>query len=221
MAQTDKTPVTPATLRRNPAAMDPASRKAPQRRNRPSERRRRDIIEGAVRFLAQHGDAALSIAALASDLGMNRAIIYYHFSGREALLDAIVDWSCEQLSATYTPLTGEAMTDQALPDLVLNNTGLLRLWTDRLIGSDDIRQSYPDWAELVSGLALRMKSAFPDRQLDAEVLAMILLLGTILGPRAFRSVDPESPFGVITERFRQELNRLIGRTVSTESGPPE
>ena len=207
-------------FRRNSASMDLASRKSPQRRNRPSERRRRDIIEGAVRFLARHGDAALSIAALSEDLGINRAIIYYHFSGRDALLDAIVDWSCEQLSATYAPLTAADVDVEAVPHLVLDNPGLLRLWTDRLIGADDVRRSYPDWAGLVSGLQVRMRAAYPGREFDDEVFAMILLLGTILGPRAFRSVDPDSPFQDITDRFRNELNRLIGRTVSRANDQP-
>lgn len=191
------------------------SQRRPLRRNRNSATRRREIIEGAVRLLADRGGDALSVAALADELGVNRAIIYYHFENRDALLDAVMDWSSEQLSATFTPLTPDAVNDPAMADLVLDNAGLLRVWTERLITSADIANSYPEWQGLVAATRTQMNAAFPGEQVDAEVFAMILLMGTIIGPRAFHTgVDPASTFSAVTDRFRQELNRLIGRPVT-------
>lgn len=189
---------------------------------RSSEKRRREIIEGAVRFLAEGGSDALTIASLAKALGVNRAVIYYHFENRETLLDAILDWSSDQLSATFAPLTPDAVESPAMAGLVLDNPGLLKLWAERLITSSDITSSYPDWEDLVAGTRHQMGIAFPGAEVDAEVFAMMLLMGTIIGPRAFHaSVDPTGSFADITDRFRQELNRMIGRPVQRGRPGPD
>ena len=48
-----------------------------------------DMIETAVRLISETGPDALSIAALARAMGINRTTVYYHFEHREALIGAV------------------------------------------------------------------------------------------------------------------------------------
>ena len=59
------------------------------------------LIETAVRLISQKGAGALSNAAVARALKINRTTVYYHFRSREALLRAVKVWSAEQLSVAF------------------------------------------------------------------------------------------------------------------------
>lgn len=50
--------------------------------------RRQEILEGAVRFLADYGLAGLSMRRLADSLGVSTTVITYQFGSKEGLVDA-------------------------------------------------------------------------------------------------------------------------------------
>ncbi|MFK7997392.1 MAG: TetR/AcrR family transcriptional regulator [Granulosicoccus sp.] len=49
------------------------------------------VIDGAVRLADQHGVEPLTIRKLATHLGVKPMAIYHHVSGKEAILDGMVD----------------------------------------------------------------------------------------------------------------------------------
>jgi len=61
----------------------------------------REILEVAGIHLAQEGAAALSLRSIARDLGMAPSALYRYFSGRDALLSALI-------VAAYTSLADDA-----------------------------------------------------------------------------------------------------------------
>ncbi|MEU6071580.1 MULTISPECIES: TetR/AcrR family transcriptional regulator [Streptomyces] len=60
----------------------------------------RDWIEAALRALARGGVAAVSVNALADELGATRGSFYWHFTDRDALLTAALElWAREGTTA--------------------------------------------------------------------------------------------------------------------------
>lgn len=181
-----------------------------RRRSKSFERTHKDIVEQAVRLLAEKGENALSVAELARNMGVDRTTIYYHFANREALLDAVMAWSSDQLTSAFGPQL-PAQDDAAFINrFVLDNPDLIKLWIGRLISHDDIRESYPEWDKLIEMTGDHLARSFPDEKADVEIFCVILLMTTIIGPRIFHnSVDPASSIDDIVGRFRRELNRIL------------
>ena len=76
-----------------------APRRIP-RRNKGFDETHQELIETAVRMISERGTDALSITALAREMGINRTTVYYHFDSREALLHAVSSWATTQPDAT-------------------------------------------------------------------------------------------------------------------------
>ena len=168
----------------------------------------REMIETAVRLISQKGVAALSNAALARAMGINRTTVYYHFDSRKALLQAVRVWSAEQLAVAFSRDAPQPERIDYITRFVLENPELIKLWIEEFLSPGDIRQSYPFWDALVDGIQDRAKSA--RRGVDAEVYSVMLLVSAILGPRVFRNrVAPRADTESIVERFRKERQRLL------------
>ena len=163
------------------------------------------MIEAAVRLISDSGPDALSIAGLARAMGVNRTTVYYHFESRDAMLSAVQHWASERLASALAPDAPQHERIDYITRFVVENPILIKLWIDDFISTSEIRSAYPGWDELVAGLRER-----PD--MDAEVYAIILLTGSIIGPRIFRNtIDPDASAEAVVVRFRTELQRLLGK----------
>jgi TetR/AcrR family transcriptional regulator len=56
------------------------------------------VLEAATRAFGQHGYDATSLDALASELGIRKQSILYHFPSKELLLDATIDKAVDELT---------------------------------------------------------------------------------------------------------------------------
>ncbi|MGD9949908.1 MAG: TetR family transcriptional regulator [Desulfobulbus sp.] len=72
---------------------------------------RKNIIDAAVRVIAQHGVANASLTDIATEAGVTRGAIYWHFANKADLLNSL--W--EQVQEFYAPLT-EASERMDEPD---------------------------------------------------------------------------------------------------------
>lgn len=175
------------------------------------------MIATAVRLISQHGAGAVSIAALARAMGINRTTVYYHFASREALLDAVKDWSSDQLSQAFNPTAPQQQRIDYITRFVLENPELIKLWIEELIAEGDIRARYPRWDALVKGIRAHAAADTPDEKVDAEVYSVILLTSAIIGPRVFKnSVRPDADDATIVRRFRLEQQRLLKHSALLE-----
>jgi AcrR family transcriptional regulator len=180
-----------------------------QRRNKGFDETHQELIETAVRLIAEKGVEAVSIAAVARATDINRTTVYYHFDSREALLDAVKAWSSEQLTRAFTGTAPQEERIDYITRFVLENPALIKLWIDDLIGVGDIRRSYPQWDALVRGMKSTL-AADSDEEADAEVYCVILLTSAIIGPRVFKnSVSPKADTETVVRRFRLEQQRLL------------
>src|SRR5688572_13034800 len=71
---------------------------------------RQEVKDAALRQLAEGGAGALSINAIAKELGVSGPALYRYFAGRDALLTELI------LDA-YADLTAAISTARRLPDL--------------------------------------------------------------------------------------------------------
>jgi AcrR family transcriptional regulator len=180
------------------------------RRHKTFHETHRELIETAVRLISQKGVGALSNAAVARAMGINRTTVYYHFASREALLEAVKIWSAEQLSIAFSRNARQQERIDYITRFVLENPELIKLWIDEFLSPGDIRQSYPFWDALVEGIAARARRHRRRGAVDAEVYSVMLLASAIIGPRVFQNrVARRAATESIVERFRNERQRLL------------
>lgn len=62
----------------------------------PETERREAILAGAYRVAARERLGGLSMRAVAESAGVSKGLVFYHFSDRESLLLALLDWMLER-----------------------------------------------------------------------------------------------------------------------------
>lgn len=191
--------------------MAPRKAKAPaQRRHKRFDDTHQDIIETAVRLISEKGAEALSIAAVARSMGINRTTFYYHFESREALLAAVKVWSSSQLARAFNLKAPQPERIDYITRFVLENPELIKLWIEDFVSAGNIRDSYPFWDALVEGVEASYAAAADAEPIDAEVYCVIMLTSAIIGPRVFKNrVRPAEDTATVVRRFRDEQQRLL------------
>ncbi|MCK9563836.1 MAG: TetR/AcrR family transcriptional regulator [Bacteroidales bacterium] len=186
----------------------PAVGQVVQRRNKGFEETHQQMIETAVRLISEKGVEALSVAALARAMGINRTTVYYHFENRDAMLTAVKRWSSDQLAKGLSLAAPRQERMDFITRFVLENPELIKLWIDDFVSPGDIRDRYPFWDLLVEGF----DDPPSEGPFDAEVYCVAMLTSAIIGPRVFRnSVRPEMAIAEVVERFRNEHQRVLKR----------
>ncbi len=59
---------------------------------------RQTLIETGIEYVSKHGDHALSIRKLSSLCGVTHTAIYSYFKNKDALIDAMKDYVCEEFA---------------------------------------------------------------------------------------------------------------------------
>jgi AcrR family transcriptional regulator len=180
-----------------------------QERNNGFRQSHQQMLDAAVRMIAEKGVEALSLAELARELNVNRTTIYYHFKNREQLVAEVKQWAAQQLTTGLDSRFSQQERIDYITRFALENADLVKLWIDDLLTGADIRECYPAWDELVAG----MRQSFNDGQqpdIDAEVFCLNLLVTAIVAPRVFKnSVAPEESNDAIVSRYRKEHQRVL------------
>lgn len=185
---------------------------AQPRRNRGFDETHREMIETAVRLISEKGSEALSVAAIAREMGINRTTVYYHFKSREELLHAVSSWATEQLATGMDQNASRPERTAHISRFVLENPELIKLWIEDFVSGRDIRESYSKWDELIAGTQARLDELFPGEGVDAEVYCVMMLSAAIIGPRVYaNSIRPGAPLDEIVNRFVREHQRALIR----------
>ena len=75
--------------------------------------RQQDIIDAATKVVSQQGYSAASIAAIATEIGVSKGTIMYHFASKEELITAIVGKAYAEGAAYMKPRIDAASTMMA------------------------------------------------------------------------------------------------------------
>lgn len=181
-----------------------------QRRNKNFADTHRQMIRTAAGLIAEKGIDALSIAALARAMDVNRTTVYYHFDSRDKLINEVKAWSSGQLAEAFSSDKPRQERIDHIYQFVLENPELIKLWLDDLMSAGDIRQLYPHWDELVAGIRAHFASDKTDIRVDPEVFCVNLLISAFIGPRVFKqSVCPGADNRDVIKRFEAESLRML------------
>jgi AcrR family transcriptional regulator len=181
-----------------------------QRRYKCFDDTHQEMIETAVRLISEKGLDSLSISAVARALGIDRTTVYYHFESREVLIKAVKAWSSAQLARAFKLHTPQQERIDYMTRFVLENPELIKLWIEDFVSGGDIRDSYPFWDSLVEGFRTHAATGDPSDAVDAEVLCVMLLASTVIGPRVFRNrVSRGEETETVVQRFRREQQRWL------------
>ena len=188
-----------------------APRRLP-RRNKGFDETHQALIETAVRLISERGTDALSITALAREMGINRTTVYYHFDSREALLHAVSSWATSQLALGMDVNLSGPERIGLVSRFALDNPELIKLWIEDFVSGSDIRDTYSCWDPLVEGTRDKLAEENPGEEIDAEIYCVMLLAASIIGPRVYRnSVNPAATTDEIVAKFVREHQRVLGR----------
>jgi hypothetical protein len=136
--------------------------------------------------------------------------VYYHFATREALVEEVKHWASEQLARAFNLAAPQHERIDYLTRFVLENPELIKLWVEDLVSGGDIRESYPLWDELVSGIRELAGRNRTMAEADAEVFCVNLLVSAIIGPRVLQnSVRPGEDIETVVRRYRAEWQRVL------------
>ena len=93
----------------------PATHKRRVRRRRLPEEAREEAIVSARRLLLEHGQDAVTLKAVAEDLGMTHTNLLHHFGSAADLQAALMDTMARDLSAALLDAVRELRGSQAKP----------------------------------------------------------------------------------------------------------
>lgn len=189
----------------------PKRRNADRKRNRGFEETHAALIETAVRMLGERGAESLTVSALAREMGLNRTTVYYHFPHREAMLEAVKDWSSIQIARGMAVDSPQLARIEHIVHFVLANPELMKQWIDEFLAPGDIAERYTPWNDFVAGMRKTAANGGAEGT-DPEVYTVMMLTAALIGPRVFRnSVGPDTPIEEIGRRFVAELRRQLRR----------
>ena len=167
------------------------------------EQMRATILDTARDHLAEHGATALSLRAVARDVGMVSSAVYRYFPSRDALLTALIIDAYDSLGAAVE--TAEAGVDR---DDLLGRWRAISLATRRWARAD------PHQYALVFGSPVPGYAAPQDTVGPASRVTR-LLGDLVVDVAALSPPDVESPDDTLAEALAP-VAAFVGGTVPTE-----
>lgn len=194
-----------------------ATRKA-RKSKRDPQLTREAILEVAGKLLAKDGPEGLSVSQVAQLAGVNRGTAYHHFPTRETLIDETKAWvSSKLMREVFGDIDEGNGVDQThrpreviekLANFAMENPEFGRVWLYEVLSSNQAA-SDPFWARYRESIDNFVESDYAQPDIDAEVHAVILLVGVFLWP-VWANAHTNSAAGKkkMAQRFTDEMLRL-------------
>jgi len=196
---------------------------------------RERILEAASRLFHEQGFAATGVATILREAGVNSGSMYHYFSGKEALLEGVLEWYLERL---YPEVMQPMETLE--PDPVERIFRLLGWYRGFLLENDcrlgcpvgnlalEVSDTYPrlralldenfaNWTGIIRGWLEAAGDALPRGCDRAELACLVLTVmqGGVMQARAAGSVGP---FDCSVNQLRAYFDVLTEQAV--HSAPP-
>lgn len=191
----------------------------------PESNRREAILAGAYRVAARTHLGRLSMREVAEAAGVSKGLVFYHFSDRETLLLALLDWMLERGPRVELPADVEGF--EALPParrlvvLVGHQVALLQERRERVelfldfwvMGTgvpeiqDRIRGAFDRFRLQFRPYTAAVVEAHPDRFEDADADALAAVVVSFIEGCALQMIADPSRFDV--DRYMASLRGLV------------
>lgn len=191
------------------------------KRRRDPERTREEILQVAGRLLANDGPEGLSVSRVAQLVGVNRGTAYHHFQTREQLLRATVAWVSEKLRReAFGDLKFSEMDDptaerrprevlEKLANFTMDYPQYGRVWLTSILNREN-----PDddayWNGYKALIDHFVQSDLAEPGIDAEVHAMLMVVGAILWPvwKRAHNCNSKEERRKLAKRYTDEVLRF-------------
>jgi len=221
----------------------PIKRAQPLRQRQPHRERdtRRQILDASLHLFSRHGFARTTVRAIARDVGITNAAIYYHFASKQELLEALLEergivpalQELQQATTEFPPRVALLAIARQAMSLMQSNRDFLRLLLMEALGGEPTavtvyRRNVELWEKGVSRFLKAYMQRGLLRQVDTEVTArqiVIMVLTVFLGDLVGRFGSHQSKGGKLNPALDSYLataldNILHGILASPASTSP-
>ena len=170
---------------------------------------RQDWIDAALQLLSEAGIGSVSVEQLATRLSVTRGSFYHHFTDREDLLRALLDyWAKRWTYDVREQLAGLGLdpstTLLALMRAIRNNRaaeydGPMRAWA---LHDPMAREVVRQVDDVRLGFIRAQFEGLGFEGMDAENRARLFLFYETAAPGVFLPLDPEEDDALLVERHR-------------------
>lgn len=166
------------------------------------EARRRQIVAAAVAVLAREGYARASLSRIASEAGISKSVISYHFAGKDEMFAAVFDHVVEAAGAYMTPFIEQAGDPAGqIAAYIRHHLAYMEGHRDELLAIGTIAMNHMG-GELAATIA---KSTAEER----DILVSLIEAGQAAGQ--LRALDARIMAAVIAKAVESALEEWVWR----------
>jgi AcrR family transcriptional regulator len=193
-----------------------STRRRPVRRRRSPEEARDEALASARKLLIRHGPGAVTLVAVADDIGMTHGNLIHHFGSaaelQSALMGAMVRDLAEAIGTAVAHVRSDSTAPRALTDIVFDafdegGAGMLAAWialSNKHAHLEPVRAAVGD---LVRAIDERSTSAGAPRPRHIQSAILFITLcafgDAVIGPHLHRMLGRDS------ESVRRVAARLL------------
>ncbi|MGL5863137.1 MAG: ScbR family autoregulator-binding transcription factor [Phycicoccus sp.] len=130
---------------------------------------RRNALRGAAVVIERRGFKVATIAEMVAESGITKGALYFHFSSKEAVAEAIIaeqsEWLAQRQTEGSPPVQTIVDLSYAFADALLTDPLMrasVRMTIDRAASSESIQRGYQSW---ITGVTTLLEQARKHRTL--------------------------------------------------------
>ena len=180
---------------------------------------RAKLLNAALELFALRGYAATSVDAIADAANVSAGLLYHHFDGKAALLNAIFEQSLADVQATFAAADREMRPQDRLPALLRSGAAIVprhrnfwTVWYGLRMQRDVLKSLGPSVAQFTAAIVRTLERYLVDIDWPEAQIEARLLFAQIDGLFQHYVLDPEKfPLDDVIERL---IGRYSGSQVS-------
>ena len=176
---------------------------------------RAKLLNAALELFALRGYAATSVDAIAESAGVSAGLLYHHFDGKAAVLNAIFEQSLADVQATFAAADREMRPADRLPALLRSGAAIVprhrsfwTVWYGLRMQRDVLKSLGPSVAEFSAAIVRTLERYLADINWPDAGIEARLLFAQIDGLFQHYVLDPERfPLDDVIERLVARYGR--------------
>lgn len=176
---------------------------------------RAKLLNAALQLFATRGYAASSVDAIADEAGVSAGLLYHHFDGKAAVLNAIFEQSLADVQATFAAADREGDARDRLPALLRSALAIVprhrrfwAVWYGLRMQPDVLKTLGPSVAHFTTAIVRTLEKYLEDIEWPDAGIEARLLFAQIDGLCQHYVLDPA----------HYPLERVIERLVERYTG---